>query len=91
MQQIVEPATYEAIRHLGDVHYATPMTIALLGLWTAGTPKRVKELEKKGELLPLFKCLMSQLEKAQEMTGTHPHLATHEIMLEAGIPLRLGT
>lgn len=91
MENVVKNATYEQIRHLGDVHAATPMTIRLLEIWTAGTPRRVKELEANGELLPLFRRLMPQLEDAQEMTGTHSHLAPHEILQEAGLPLRLGS
>jgi len=80
-----------AIVSLGAKHHCTPMLLTLLGLWCTGNPKRVAQLEARGELLQLVRNLLPELERAQSqrIEPARSHLADHEILEVVGLPLAL--
>lgn len=60
----------------------------LLEIWSADKPAKVKEADQKGSLLPLLTSYAPALNKVPELAAENPHLAEHEVLEMAGLPLR---
>jgi hypothetical protein len=93
-------ATHEDVqRALGQTQWQAliksklplPVTNSLLAIWLEGWPTKFKKMVSANQILPMLLNLRAPLETAQEsVSDPHmQHLAMHEHLEMAGLPLKL--
>lgn len=85
----VSPATYRRLELLWQNRTLPPWpSRTLLEIWSADKPAKMKAADQANSLLPLLTSYAPALNLAAELRGENPHLAEHEILELAGLPLR---
>ena len=90
---ILKKDTCVAIANCAADFYCTPMAMTLVAIWCEGNPKLVMRLETEKQLLPFLIGFVPDLDRAQELrvAPSNSHLADHEILELAGLPLILAS
>lgn len=74
--------TLKALVLMGTQNHVSQVMNALLQIWMTGWPQRVKQMEQSGQLVPMMRRLLPQLDQAADLRAAaeNSHLAMHEIL-----------
>lgn len=85
----MSPATYQRLELLWRNRTVPPrQSRTLLEIWSEDKPKAMKAADQANSLLPLLTSYAVALNHAAMLEGDNPHLAGHEALELAGLPLR---
>ena len=90
LSTVMSPASLKRLEMLiSNRTVPARQAITLLKIWSEDKPKVMKRLDQANSLLPLLTSYAPALNKAADLAGENSHLASHEILELAGLPLRL--
>lgn len=88
LSHVMSPATWRRLEMLWSNRTLSPrFSRTLLEIWSEDKPKAMKRADEANSLLPLLTSYAPMINKAAQLAGEQPHLAEHEILELAGLPL----
>lgn len=89
LSHVMSQATYARLEMLWRNGTLTPRwSRLLLEIWSEDKPIAMKNADEANSLLPLLTSYAPMLNKAPDLEAQNPHLAEHEILELAGVPLK---